>query len=100
MNTLLFNVVKPDIFKQEYDINLSAPSGTTRTTTIALSSDQIRLNAPNSYTNNLVVTGTINTSNGLNFGSKTPISFTTNRNVIINGTTFSCYVLDLTKYTK
>jgi hypothetical protein len=71
-----------------------------RTTTIALSSDQIRLNAPNSYTNNLVVTGTINTSNGLNIGSKSPISFTTNRDVVINGITFSCYDIDLTKYTK
>ncbi len=37
--------------EQDYDINLLAPSGTARTTTIALSSDssdQIRLNAPNS----------------------------------------------------
>jgi hypothetical protein len=50
--------------EQDYDINLFAPSGGTRMTTIALSSYQIRLNAPNSYTNNLVVTGTINTSNG------------------------------------
>jgi hypothetical protein len=71
-----------------------------RTTTIALSSHQIRLNASNSYTDNLVVTGTINTSNGLNVGSKAPISFTTNRNVVLNGTTFSCYDIDLTKYTK
>jgi hypothetical protein len=86
--------------EQDYDINLFAPSGGTRMTTIALSSDQIRLNAPNSYTNNLVVTGTINTSNGLNIGSKSPISFTTNRNVVINGITFSCYDIDLTKYTK
>jgi hypothetical protein len=51
--------------EQDYNINLCAPSGTTRTTSIALSTDQIRLNAPNSYTNNSVVTGTINTSNGL-----------------------------------
>jgi hypothetical protein len=36
----------------------------------------------------------------LNIGSKTPISFTTNRNVVINGTTFSCYDIDLPKYTK
>jgi hypothetical protein len=39
--------------EQDYDINLFAPSGGTRITTIALSSDQIRLNAPNAYTNNL-----------------------------------------------
>ncbi len=76
------------------------PSGTTRTTTIALSSDQIRLNAPNAYTNNLfVVTSTINKSTGLNIGSKSPISFTTNRNVVINGTIFPCYDIDSTKYT-
>jgi hypothetical protein len=31
-----------------------------RVTTIALSSDPIRFNAPIAYTNNLVVTGTIN----------------------------------------
>jgi hypothetical protein len=60
----------------------------------------IRLNAPNSYTNNLVVTGTVNTSTGLNIGSKSSISFTTNRNVVKNGITFSCYDIDLTKYTK
>ncbi len=47
----------------------------------------------------MVVTGTINTSTGLNIGSKSPISFTTNRNVAINGTIFSCYDIDLTKYT-
>ncbi len=40
----------------DYDIDLFAPYGTTRITTIALSSDQIRPNAPNSYTINLVVT--------------------------------------------
>jgi hypothetical protein len=45
--------------EQDYDVNLYAPSGGTRTTTKALSSDQIRLNAPNSYTNNLVVAGSI-----------------------------------------
>jgi hypothetical protein len=31
--------------EQDYDINLYAPSGGTRNTTIALSSDKIRLNA-------------------------------------------------------
>ncbi len=57
------------------DVNLYASSGGTRTTTIALSSDQIRLNAPNSYTNNLVVTGSINRNNGLNIGFKLPLEF-------------------------
>ena len=73
--------------EQDYDVNLYAPSGGATTTTIALSSDQIRLNAPNSYTNNLVVTGSINGNNGLNIGFKLPISF-------------SCYDIDLTKYVK
>ncbi len=45
-------------------------------TTIALSSDQIRLNAPNAYTNNLIVSGAINGASGLNIGYKLPISFT------------------------
>ncbi len=56
--------------EQNYDINLCAPSGGTRVTTIALrdalSSDQIRLNAPNSYTNNSVFTGSINGNSGIN----------------------------------
>ena len=57
------------------DVNIYASSGGTITTTIALSSDQIRLNAPNSYTNNLVVTGSINGNNGLNIGFKLPLEF-------------------------
>ncbi len=35
--------------EQKYDINLFSPSGGTRMTTIPLSSDQIRLNAKNTY---------------------------------------------------
>jgi hypothetical protein len=82
---------------QDYDVNLYAPSGGTRMTTIALSSDQILLNALILYTNNLVVTGSINGDSGLNIGFKTPISFTTIRNMNINGITFSCHDIDLTK---
>ena len=59
--------------EQDYDVNLYAPSGGIRTTTIALSSDEIRLNAPNSYTNNSIVTGSINGNNGLNIGFKLPL---------------------------
>ncbi len=88
------------LLEQDYDINLSAPSGGTRMTTIALSSDQMRLNAPDAYTNNSIVSGAINGASGLNIGFKLPISFTTNRNININGTTFSCYYIDLTKYVK
>jgi hypothetical protein len=82
--------------EQDYDINLFAPSGGTRMTTIALSSDQIGLNAPNSYTNNLVLTGNITSDNGLNIGSKTPFYFVTNQNAVINGITFSANDIDLT----
>jgi hypothetical protein len=86
--------------EQDYDINLYAPSGGPRNTTIALSSDQIRLNAPKTYTNNLVVTGNITSANGLNIGTKTPFYFITNRNVVINGITFSAYDIDITPYIK
>jgi hypothetical protein len=58
--------------EQDYDIILFAPSGGTRVTTIVLSSDQTWFNAPNAFTNNSVVTGTINTSIGLDVGSKSP----------------------------
>jgi hypothetical protein len=86
--------------EQDYDINLYAPSGGPRNTTIALSSDQIRLDAPKTYTNNLVVTGNITSANGLNIGTKTPFYFITNRNVVINGITFSAYDIDITPYIK
>ena len=86
--------------EQDYDINLFAPSGGTKTTTMALSSDQINLNATNTVANNLIVSGAINGASGLNVGFKLPISFTTNRNININGTVFSCYDIDLTKYVK
>jgi hypothetical protein len=81
------------------DINFYDPSVGTRNTTKALSADQIRLNAPNAYTDNLiqVVSGTINGDSGLNIGLKLPISFTTNKNININCTTFSCYDVELTK---
>jgi hypothetical protein len=86
--------------EQDYDINLFAPSGGTRTTTIALSSDQIRFNASNAYTNNLIVSGAIKGASSLNIGFKLPISFTINRNININDATFSCYDIDLRKYVK
>jgi len=81
--------------EQGYDINIYTPSGGSNTKSIGLSSDQIILTAPNTY-----VSGKLNSVNGLNIGSKSPISFTTNRNVNINGITFSCYDLDLNLYTK
>jgi hypothetical protein len=64
--------------EQGYDINLFTPSGGTSVSTIALSSDQITLSAPNTYNNFIVVSGKINNLNGLNIGSESPISFTRN----------------------
>ena len=52
----------------------------------------------NSYiAKNLTLGGSIKS---VNLGQKSPIYFTTNRNININGTTFSCYDIDLNKYTK
>jgi hypothetical protein len=81
--------------EQAYDINIFTPSGGTSIKSIGLSSDQIILTAPNTY-----ISGKLNNLNDYNIGSKSPISFTTNRNININGTKFSCYDIDLTLYTK
>ena len=48
-------------------------------------------------TKNVNLGGSIN---AVNIGVKSPIYFTTNRNITINGTTFSCYDINLNKYTK
>ena len=81
--------------EQGYDINLFTPTGGQNIKSIALTTDQILLTAPNTF-----ISGKLTSVNGLNIGSKSPISFTTNRNININGTTFSCYDLDLNLYTK
>ncbi len=46
------------------------------------------------------ISGKLSSLNGLNMASRSPISFTTNRNININGITFSCYDIDLNLYTK
>jgi hypothetical protein len=81
--------------EQGYDINLYTPTGGANTKSIGLSSDQIVLTAPNTY-----ISGKLSSLNGLNMSSRSPISFTTNRNININGITFSCYDIDLNLYTK
>jgi hypothetical protein len=83
-----------------YDINIATPVSSGNIRTIGLRSDQIRLDAPAVYTKDLIVDGTTNGVSGLNIGAKTPIVFTTNRNVNINGSTFSVYDIDITKYVK
>ena len=44
----------------------------------------------------MIVTGKLTC---LNLGSRAPIYFTTNRSINLNGTTFSCYDIDLRRYT-
>ena len=85
--------------EEGFDINISTPNNTTSTSVISLNSNKaINLNAPKTYiSNDTVIYGSLSC---LNVGKKTPIYFTTNRNININGTTFSCYDINLNKYTK
>jgi hypothetical protein len=56
------------------------------------------MNTPETVlSNNLTINGIIT---GANIGVKTPIYFTTNRNVAINGGLYSVYDLYISKYTK
>jgi hypothetical protein len=95
--------------EEGYDINISTPNNVTSQSIIALSSNKhINLAAPTTYTKNINVDGSITTNSltvngivtGANIGVKSPIFFTTNRNMTINGITFSVYDIDLRKYTK
>jgi len=85
--------------EEGYDVNLVTPLFSTSQSIIRLASNkQINLDAPLVYVaNQLSINGIIS---GENIGVKTPLFFTTNRNVTIYGTTFSVYDIDLTKYTK
>ena len=81
------------------DINISAtPSNSTSLSLINIASNNcVYLATPKVICDNdLRVTGKITC---LNLGQRLPICFTTSRNVLINGITFSVYDLDLTKYT-
>jgi hypothetical protein len=78
---------------------MSTPSEATSNSTINLiSKKQINFDAPNVYINNNLNIGGI--VSGINIGVKTPLFFTTNRNMTINGISFSVYDIDLRKYTK
>ena len=85
--------------EEGYDINLVTPLFSTSQSIIRLASNKkINLETPEVYiSNNLNINGNVT---GLNIGVKTPLFFTTNRNITIDGTTFSVYDIDLTKYTK
>ena len=103
LHNTISNIIITDIEYSLFvieDINILTPMGGTVTTVIGLSSDLLSINSTKTNVNNLAVKGRIEMISGLNVGTKLPISFTTNRNININGTTFSCYDIDLTKYVK
>ena len=85
--------------EEGYDVNISTPYNITSTSVINLTSNKaVNFNTPRvNLTNDLFVLGSII---GLNIGVKSPLYFTTNRNMTINGTVFSVYDIDLSKYTK
>jgi hypothetical protein len=85
--------------EQGYDINISTPNNATTQSVISLTSNKaVNLTAPKTYiSNDCVIYGSMSC---LNVGKKSPIYFTTNRNININGTTFSCYDINLNKYVK
>ena len=68
--------------------------------------NNITMKTRNTVTTNSLITldsSSVNITGSLtclNFGVKSPIYFTTNRNMTINGVVFSVYDIDLTKYTK
>jgi hypothetical protein len=95
--------------EEGYDINISTPNNPQSQSIIAFSSSKpIILEAPTTYTKDLNAIGTIIANslnvngivNGVNIGVKSPIVFTTNGNMIINGASFSVYDIHLRKYTK
>ncbi len=84
--------------EEGYDINLTNKIGgiylstinPTGNTTIGLSAKTVNVS------DDLIVTGNITCKN---LGQRTPIFFTTSRNVTLNGATYSCYDIDLRLYT-
>ena len=81
--------------EEGHDINISTPVNIGNVKSINLSTDNIILDA-----NQVFVSGKIINSNGLNIGAKSPIYFTTYRNVVINGSTYSVYDINLIQYVK
>ena len=81
--------------QQGYDINLTSLTGNVNINSATTSA--INLTAPTVYiSNNLNIQGALKCSNQ---GQRIPLYFTTNRNINLNGTTFSCYDIDLRLYT-
>ena len=74
------------------NITMSTPNISSNSIIELISQKQIKLDTPIVY-----ITGSLSSTN---IGEKSPIYFTTNRNININGTTFSCYDINISKYTK
>ena len=74
------------------NITMSTPNTSSNSIIELKSQKQIKLDTPDVY-----ITGTLSSTN---IGVKSPIFFTTNRNMTINGISFSVYDIDLRKYTK
>ena len=90
--------------EEGYDINITTPLISTSLANIRLASNNyISFEAPNvKCTNNLEVSNNLNVNGkilGQNLGQRLPLYFTTSRNVSLNGVNYSCYDIDLTKYT-
>ena len=81
------------------NINIQTQNYATSNAVITLTSNKfINMNTPETViSNNLTINGNVK---GANLGIKSPIFFTTNRTVTINGVSFSVYDIDLRKYTK
>jgi hypothetical protein len=81
------------------NINIQTQNYATSNAVITLTSNKfINMNTPETViSNNLTINGNVK---GANLGVKSPIFFTTNRTVTINGDIFSVYDLNLSKYTK
>ena len=78
--------------QEGYNITMSTPNTSSNSIIELKSQKQIKLDTPDVY-----ITGKLSSTN---IGVKSPIFFTTNRNMTINGVTFSVYDIDLRKYTK
>ncbi len=85
--------------EEGYDIKLVTPLASTSQSIIRLASNkQIKLETPELYVNNsLNVNGLII---GTNIGVESPLFFTSNRNMTINGVSFSVYGIELRSCTK
>ena len=98
MNTYMLDL---NAFQTNVTNSLYVAGGITTPNNITGNNSSV-LNDLNVYGNtyiakNLNMGGSIK---AVNLGQKSPIYFTTNRNININGITFSCYDIDLNKYTK